>query len=189
MRFLPDPGDGGAAAVTLEELVEDYCSDEHGQGQMFEGLQFKVEPDLDTSSTEVAMDRFLENGVVRDNPRVEGAGMKQLSTRWEEIWRKRNNEWEYKVRLVGRESEASYSIGLLWTSSHSNVVCRGCEPPGVYLNRLQAVGMGTDTWWKLQKQLLGRRQVGQHWVDHFTFALVDKVGFTRCVSTAILLES
>ena len=30
VRFLPDSGDGGAAAVTVEELVEDYWSDEHG---------------------------------------------------------------------------------------------------------------------------------------------------------------
>ena len=42
--------------------------------------------------------------------------------------------------------------------------------------------MSTDIWWKLQKQLLGRRQAGQRWVDHFTSALVDKLGFTRCVS-------
>ena len=40
VRFLPDSGDGGAAAVTVEELVEDYWSDEHGQGQMFEGHYF-----------------------------------------------------------------------------------------------------------------------------------------------------
>ena len=60
-RFLPDSGDGGAAAVTVEELVEDYWSDEHGQGQMFEGLHCKVEPDLDTINTEAALDRLLEN--------------------------------------------------------------------------------------------------------------------------------
>ena len=91
VRFLPNSGDGGAAA-TVEELVEDCWSDEHGQGQMFEGLHYKVEPDLDTINTEAALDRLLENGVVRDIPRAEGAGMKQLSTRWEKTWRKRNNE-------------------------------------------------------------------------------------------------
>ena len=32
VRFLPNCGDGGATAVTVEELVEDYWSDEHGQG-------------------------------------------------------------------------------------------------------------------------------------------------------------
>ena len=56
------------------------------------------------------------------------------------------------------------------------------EPPEEYLNRLRAAGMSTDIWWKLQKQLLGRRQAGQRWVDHFTSALVDKLGFMRCVS-------
>ena len=56
------------------------------------------------------------------------------------------------------------------------------EPLEEYLNRLRAAGMSTDIWWKLQKQLPGRRQAGQRWVDHFTSALVDKLGFTRCVS-------
>ena len=56
------------------------------------------------------------------------------------------------------------------------------EPPQEYLNRLRAAGMCTHIGWKLQKQLLGRRQAGQRWVDHFTSALVDMLGFTRCVS-------
>ena len=65
------------------------------------------------------------------------------------------------------------------------------ELPEEYLNRLRAAGMSTDIWWKLQKLLPGRRQVGQRWVDHFTSAFVDKLGFTRCVCerTAVLLES
>ena len=29
--------------------------------------------------------------------------MKHLTTRWEKTWRKRNNEWKYKVRVVGHE--------------------------------------------------------------------------------------
>ena len=103
VRFSSESGDGGACALTVEELVEDCWSDEHGQGEMFEGLHCKVEPDLDTTNTEAALDRLLENGVVRDIPRDEGAGMKLLTTRWEKPWRKRNNEWKYKVRFVGRE--------------------------------------------------------------------------------------
>ena len=51
-----------------------------------------------------------------------------------------------------------------------------------YLNRLRAAGKSTNIRWKLQKQLPGRRQAGQRWVDHFTSAVVDKLGFTRCVS-------
>ena len=70
-----------AAAVTVEELVEVYWSGEHGQGQMFERLHCRVEPDLDTINTEAALDRLLENEVVRDIPRAEGAGMKHLTTR------------------------------------------------------------------------------------------------------------
>ena len=48
------------------------------------------------------------------------------------------------------------------------------EPPEEYLNRLRAAGMSTDTWWKVHKQLPGRRQAGQRWFDHFMSAL-------RCV--------
>ena len=81
MRFLPEPGDGGACAITVEELVEDYWSDVHGQGEMFEGLHCKAEPDLDVTNTEAALDRLLENGVVRDIRREKGAGMKHLTTR------------------------------------------------------------------------------------------------------------
>ena len=68
VRFLSDSGDRGAAAVTVEELVEDYWSDEHGQGEIFEGLHCKVEPDLDVINTEAALDRLLENEVVRKFP-------------------------------------------------------------------------------------------------------------------------
>ena len=39
VRFLSDSGGGGACAITVEEFVEDYWSDEHGQGEMFEGNQ------------------------------------------------------------------------------------------------------------------------------------------------------
>ena len=87
----------------MEEQVEDQWSDEHGQGEMFKGLHCKVEADVDTMATEAALDRLLANGVVRDIRRDDGAGMKQLTPRWEKTWRKRNNEWEYKVRFVGRE--------------------------------------------------------------------------------------
>ena len=94
-------------SITVEEQVEDYWSDEHGQGEMFEGPHCKVEPDVDTTATEAAMDHLLANGVVRDIPRDEGAGVKHLTTRREETWRKRNNEWEYNVRFVGRECKVA----------------------------------------------------------------------------------
>ena len=120
VRFLRDSG-----AVTVEELVEDYWSDEHGQGQMFEGLHCKVEPDLDTTNTEAALDRLLENGVVRDGRKT---------------WKKRNNEWEYKVRLVGREYRRHEKTCLPhWTycghplaqtsGAHFHSGLHGCLPP------------------------------------------------------------
>ena len=71
VRFSSEPGDGGACGITMEESVEDYWSDEHGQGAMYEGLHCKVEPDQDATATEAALDRLLENGVVRDIPRDE----------------------------------------------------------------------------------------------------------------------
>ena len=209
-KKVSDSGSGGAVAVTVEELVEDYWSDEHGQGEMFEGLHCKVEPDLDVINTEAALDRTLENGVARDIPGDEGAGMKHLITRCEKTWRKRNNEWEYKVRFVGREYRfredlfapgASYVLSLkrrvptftldctdafhqapelddVVVEDHLKKFCIACEQ----LARAQTFGE------KLQKQVPGRRQAGQRWVDHFTSALVDELEFTRCVST-VLLES
>ena len=38
VRFSSEPGDGGACAITVEELVEDHWSDEHGEGATHEGL-------------------------------------------------------------------------------------------------------------------------------------------------------
>ena len=200
VRFLPDSGDGGAAAVTVEELVEDYWSDEHGQGQMFEGLHCKVEPDLDTINTEAALDRLLEHGVVRDIPSAEGAGMKPPDHHVATMsGSSRFASWD--TNTDGRNSgktclprELRTALDVLWTSSRSNVVC----PPSFWtarmlttklpswmvwwLNHLKCICMSTDIWWKLQKQLPGRRQAGQRWVDHFTSALVDKLCFTRCLS-------
>ena len=72
MRFSTEPGDGNACANTVEEQVEDYWSNERGQGELFEGIHNKVEPDVDTAATEAALDRLLANGVERDIPRAEG---------------------------------------------------------------------------------------------------------------------
>ena len=71
-------------------MVAEHCcwsrsSDEHGHGEMFEGLRCKVEPDVGTTATET--------------------GMKYLTTKWEKTWTKCNNEWEYKVRFLGRENK------------------------------------------------------------------------------------
>ena len=68
VRFSSEPGDGGACAITVEELVEDCWSDEHGEGAIYEGVHCKVEPDLDTTATKAALDSLLENGVVLDIP-------------------------------------------------------------------------------------------------------------------------
>ena len=100
----------------MDELVEDYWSDEHGQSEMFEGLHCKVEPDLDMINTGAALDRLLENEVVRDITRAEGAGMKPLTTRWEKTC------WD--VNTDGRSSgktclpqEFHTALDKLWTSS------------------------------------------------------------------------
>ena len=117
VRFLSDSGDGGAAGVTVQELVEDHRSDEHGQGQMFEGLHCKVEPDLDTTNTEAALDRLLENEVVRDIPRAEGAGMSG-STKFAS-WDANTDGMSSGKTCLPRESCAHFHSGL-----------HGCLPPG-----------------------------------------------------------
>ena len=153
---------------------------------------------------------FQEMKVLRDIPRDEGVGMKHLTTRWETTSRKRNNQWEYKVRSVGREyrwqefredlfaPRASCCTGrivdILSLKLHGyhqapeldDVVV---EPPEEFLKRFRAAGMSTDIWWKLQKQLPGRRQAGQRWVDHFTSAPVDSWDSKVRERTAVFLES
>ena len=61
--------------------------------------------------------------------------MKYFTTRWEKCWTKRNNEWEFKVRFVGREykwqefrevlfaRKLHTALVVLWTFSRSNDVC------------------------------------------------------------------
>ena len=80
---MTEVGAGGACAITVEEQVEDYWSDENGQGELFEGLHSNVEADVDSAALEAALDRLLANGVARDIPQAEGVGMKHLTTRWE----------------------------------------------------------------------------------------------------------
>ena len=52
----------------MEEQVGDYWSEEHGQGELFEGLHNKVGPDVDTAATEAALKSSAGTGVVRDIP-------------------------------------------------------------------------------------------------------------------------
>ena len=136
VRFSLESGDGGACAITVEELVEDYWSDERGQGAMYDGLHCKVEPDLDTTATEAALDRLLENEVVRDIPRDEGTAMKHLATRWEKPGGNATTTGSTKfaswdANTGGRSSrktplprELRTALDALWTFSRSNVVCQ-----------------------------------------------------------------
>ena len=94
-----------------------------------------MEPDLDVINTEAALDRLLENGVLRDSPRSEGAGMKHLTTRWEKPGRNATTSGSTKfaslgANTVGRSSgktclprELHIALDDLWTFSRSNVVC------------------------------------------------------------------
>ena len=56
------------------------------------------------------------------------------------------------------------------------------EPPEEFLSRLRAAGKCANIWWKLERQLPGRRHAGQRCVDHFTGVPVSKPGFTKCAS-------
>ena len=166
-----------------------------------------MEPDLDTTATGAALDRLLENGVVRDIPRDEGAGIETFDHQVGEnpgrnatTRRRREYRWqEFREDLFA--PGASYCAGrmvvILSLKRRVPTFTLDCtdafhqalelddvvaEPPEEYLNRLRASGMCTNIWWKLEKQLPGRRLAGQRWVDHFTSAQVDKLGFMRCVS-------
>ena len=137
---------------------------------------------MDSAATEAALDRLLANGVVRDIPRAEGVEMKHLTTRWERGWRKRAAGWEYKVRFVGseykwqefREDPCCGSFLLHWTHCkhplmpsirHLSWKTWWQKPTEECLRRLRTAGKCTDSWWKLEHQLPGRRPAGHCWVD------------------------
>ena len=144
--------------------------------------------------------------LLRDIPRAEGAGMKHLTTRWEKTRRKRNNEWKYKVRFVGRECRwqefqedlfapgVSYCIerivdilSLKQAPELDDVVV---EPPEEYLSRLRTAGMSTDIWWKLQKAIAGSTPSWSTMGRSFHVCVGGKVGFHEVRErTAVLLES
>ena len=123
VRFSTEPGDGSACAITVEEQLEDYWSDEHGQGELFEGLRNKLEPDVDTAATEAALDRLLANGVVRDTP-----------------WKTRNTKCvSLDANACGRRSVRIFSLqelhtalDALWTFSRSSGVCQ----PSLWIARM-----------------------------------------------------
>ena len=141
----------------MEELVEDYWSDELGQGEMFEGLHCKMEPDLDVINTEAALDRLLENEVVRDIPRAEGAGMPapdhQVGENLEETQQMsgstKSASWD--ANTDGRSSgktclprELHTGLDELWTSSRSNVVCL----LSLWIARMLTIRLlSWKTWW------------------------------------------
>ena len=156
VRFSSEPGDGGACAIAVEELVEDYWSDEHGEGAIYEGLHCKVEPDLDMTATEAALDRLLENGVVLDIPRDEGVGMKHLTTRWEKPGENATMSGSTKfaawdASTGGRSSgriflpqELRTALDVLWTFSRSNVVCQ----PSLWIALMLFIRpLNSMTWW------------------------------------------
>ncbi|CAK0865232.1 unnamed protein product [Prorocentrum cordatum] len=60
---------------------------------------------------------------------------------------------------------------------HEDVVV---DPPQEYLDRLQAEGKSTDIYWKLKRQLLGRRTAAPGWVEHMAGILMDETRLARC---------
>ena len=147
--------------------------------------------------------------------------MKHLTTKWEKIWRKRNNKWEYKGSLRGTRTQMAGVPGrslcsrgfiLHWTHCGHSLAQTSCtnllglhrcfffyqapepddvvvEPPEEFLNRLRAAGMSTDIWWKLRKQLPGRRRAGQRWVYSFHVCVNGQAGFHGVRErTAVFLE-
>ena len=77
------------------------------------------------STLTLLWNRLLENGVVRDIPRAEGAGMEHLTTIWEKTLRQRFASSDAKTD--GRSSEKTCvarelhtALDVLWKSSRSN---------------------------------------------------------------------
>ncbi|CAK0881954.1 unnamed protein product, partial [Prorocentrum cordatum] len=60
---------------------------------------------------------------------------------------------------------------------HEDVVV---DPPQEYLDRLQAEGKSTDIYWKLKRQLPGRRTAAPGWVEHMAGILMDEMRMARC---------
>ena len=54
------------------------------------------------------------------------------------------------------------------------------DPPQEYLDMLRAEGKDTDIYWKLKKQLPGRRTAAPGWVEHMAGILTDEMHMTRC---------
>ena len=210
-------------AETIEEKAVGYWSNgADDDGGLFEGVHLqeraanlKADPEVDRIATEKALDNLLENKVARDIPREEGKYMKKLTTRWEKCWRKKasstTDEWEFKVRFVGREYKwaefredlfapgAAYCTGrivdLMALKLEVPTFTLDCtdayhqapeledivvEPPPEYLARLAAEGRSTHIWWKLERQLPGRRPAGQRWIDHFCGIATTALDFERC---------
>ncbi|CAK0808372.1 unnamed protein product [Prorocentrum cordatum] len=60
---------------------------------------------------------------------------------------------------------------------HEDVVV---DPPQEYLGRLQAEGKSTDIYWKLKRQLPGRRTAAPGWVEHMAGTLMGEMRMARC---------
>ena len=146
VRFLPEPGGGGACAISVGELVEDHWSGER-QGEMFEGLHCKAEPDLDVINTEAALDRLLENGVVRDIPRDEGGG--NLEERQQRVGVQ--SSLRGTRMQITRVPRRSLALVELWTFSRSSDVCQ----PSLWIARMPFIKLLSwkTCWWNHPKSI------------------------------------
>ncbi|CAK0835553.1 unnamed protein product [Prorocentrum cordatum] len=54
------------------------------------------------------------------------------------------------------------------------------DPPQEYLDMLQAECRSTDIYWRLKKQLPGRRKAAPGWVEHMAGILADEMPMARC---------
>ncbi|CAK0869723.1 unnamed protein product [Prorocentrum cordatum] len=60
---------------------------------------------------------------------------------------------------------------------HEDVVV---DPPQEYPDRLQTEGKSTDIYWKLKRQLPGRRTAAPGWVEHMAGILMGEMRMARC---------
>ncbi|CAK0797434.1 unnamed protein product, partial [Prorocentrum cordatum] len=151
-----------------------------------------VQDELDKELTLEHLQSLLDHGVGEDIPKSEARGMKHITTRWEKQWRSgarddlftpgsapiSNRLVEFVALKRGFEVITLDATDAFYQApEHEDVVV---DPPQEYLDRLQAEGRSTGIYWKLKRQLPGRRTAAPGWVEHMAGILADEMRMARC---------
>ncbi|CAK0856495.1 unnamed protein product [Prorocentrum cordatum] len=148
----------------------------------------------DKKLTQEHLQSLLDHGAGEDILKSEANGMKHIAARWEKQWRWRpaQREWQRKVRSApiynrlvdfvalerGFEVMALDATGACYRAPQ----CEGAvvASPQESLDVLGAEGKGADIYWKLKKQLPGRRTAAPGWAEHRAGILAGEMHVARC---------